>query len=110
MDKQESAQPDDPGAALRGTAIDLFINGHKPTAICRQLNRSRTWFYKTLGRYRQGGREGLRSRSRAPHHVHNRTLLHVETAIVRLLALSQCSTSVGNWTKSNGQGRPFALR
>ena len=87
MDKQAPTQPDDLGAALRGTAIDLFINGHKPTGICRQLNRSRTWFYNTLARYRQEGREGLRSRSRAPHHVHNRTPSHMEAAIVRLRKL-----------------------
>jgi putative transposase len=87
MDKQAPTQPDDLGAALRGTAIDLFINGHKPTSICRQLNRSRTWFYNTLARYQQEGREGLRSRSRAPHNVHNRTPFHMEAAIVRLRKL-----------------------
>ena len=31
--------------------------------------------------------DGLRSRSRAPHHVHNRTPYHVEAAIVRLRKL-----------------------
>lgn len=87
MNEQALAQPSDPAAALRETAIDLYICGHKPTHICRQLNRSRTWFYNTLDRYRQGGREGLRSRSRAPHHVHNRTPPDVEAAVVRLRKL-----------------------
>lgn len=84
MDGQVPSQFDDPEAKLRETAIDLFINGHKPTTICRQLNRSRTWFYNTLARYREGGREGLKSKSRAPNRVHNRTPEDVEAAIVRL--------------------------
>jgi len=55
MDGQESTQFDDPGGRLRETAIDLYIGGHKPAVICRQLDRSRTWFYNTLARYREGG-------------------------------------------------------
>jgi putative transposase len=84
MDEQESTQFDDPEGRLRETAIDLYIGGHKPAAICRQLNRSRAWFYNTLARYREGGRQALASRSRAPRHIHNRTLEEVEAAVVRL--------------------------
>jgi len=84
MEDQALSQPDDPGAAVREQAIDLFISGRTPTAICRQVKRSRTWFYKTLARYRRGGREGLGSQSRAPKRVHNRTAEDVEAAIVRL--------------------------
>jgi hypothetical protein len=84
MDEQSHCQTHDPAAALRERAIDLWIRGRKPTDICRQLGRSRTWFYNTLDRYRREGREGLRTRSRAPHHVHNRTPSEVEDAIVRL--------------------------
>jgi hypothetical protein len=84
MERQAPSQPDDPGAVVREQAIDLFISGRTPTAICRQLRRSRTWFYQTVSRYRRGGREGLRSQSRAPKRVHNRTAEDVETAIVRL--------------------------
>jgi len=87
MDRQAPTEPNDPEAALRETAIDLFIDGGKPTHICRKLNRSRTWFYNTLARYQQGGRDGLRSLSRAPHHVHNRTPPDVEAAVVRLRKL-----------------------
>jgi transposase InsO family protein len=78
---------DDAEATLREAAIDMFLAGHRPRTIHRKLHRSRAWFYKTLDRYRQGGREGLRSRSRAPHHVHNRTPSDVEEAIVRLRKL-----------------------
>lgn len=84
MSGQELTPVDDPEARLRETAIDLYIGGKRPAAICRQLNRSRAWFYKTLTRYRQGGRQALASRSRAPQHIHNRTPAETEAAIVRL--------------------------
>jgi hypothetical protein len=87
MEEQTQSQADDPEAALREEAIVRFIQGHKPTHICRELNRSRTWFYNTLARYRQGGREELRSQSRTPKHVHNRIEPDVEAAIVRLRKL-----------------------
>jgi hypothetical protein len=87
MDQQTPTQLDDPAAVLRAIAIDLFIAGGKPMVICRELNRSRTWFYDTLSRYRRWGRKGLHSQSRAPHHVHNRTSPEVEAAIVRLRKL-----------------------
>ena len=84
MGGQAPSQSNDPEARLREKAIDLFISGHKSGVICRQLKRSRTWFYNTLARYREGGREGLKSKSRAPKRVHNRTPEDVEAAIVRL--------------------------
>lgn len=84
MSGQELTHVDDPEAQQRETAIDLYIGGKRPAAICRQLNRSRAWFYDTLTRYRQGGRQALVSRSRAPQHVHNRTPAETEAAIVRL--------------------------
>ena len=70
--------------AVRHRAIDLFIAGQKPSQICRELGRSRPWFYKTLDRYRAGGRAGLASRSRAPKRVHNRTPDEVEAATIRV--------------------------
>jgi hypothetical protein len=84
MDKKALYQSDNSGADLRGKAIDLFLQGYKPTKICRQLKRSRTWFYKTLARYQQGGRDALSSKSRAPHRVHNRTPMDTEAAVVRV--------------------------
>ena len=69
---------------LRHEAIDRYIRGEKASQICRVLNRSGRWFYQTLKRYRQEGRAGLQSRSRAPHRVHNRTSAEIEAAIVRV--------------------------
>lgn len=84
MSEQEPTPVDDPEARLREAAIDLYIGGKRPAAICRQLNRSRAWFYNTLSRYQRGGRQALASRSRAPQHIHNRTPAETEAAIVRL--------------------------
>ena len=74
----------DEGELWRNEAIDLYLQGLKPTSICRVLGRSRTWFYQTLKRYQQGGRAELETKSRAPHLVHNRTKKDVEAAIVRI--------------------------
>jgi transposase InsO family protein len=74
----------DEGEVLRNEAIDLYLQGLKVTDICRALGRSRGWFYQTLRRYQQGGRAGLRSKSRAPHMVHNRTNKDVEATIIRI--------------------------
>jgi len=76
--------PVDPERAVREAAIDRFIRGEKPAAICRAVQRSPAWFYRVLARYRQGGRAALASRSRAPHRVHNRTGPATTAAIVRL--------------------------
>ncbi len=84
MKQSELLQSHDPEAEVREEALNRYLAGGRPTDICRELGRSRTWFYKALGRYRQGGREGLRSRSRAPHQVVNRTDRQTEAAIVRI--------------------------
>jgi transposase InsO family protein len=69
---------------LRQAAINRYLRGEKPARICKVLGRSRRWFYTTLQRYRQAGYAGLRTRSRAPYHVHNRTPTEMEAAIVRV--------------------------
>lgn len=86
MTKNEPLQSnqEDTAANMRHRAIDLYLAGEKPMVIARRLGRSRNWFYETLARYRQGGRAGLASRSRAPKRVHNRTDPAVAAAIVRI--------------------------
>jgi len=80
----QTEQKADPQANQRHIAMDMYIAGRKPTAICRELGRSRTWFYQTLRRYQESGRAGLASRSRAPHRVANRTADALEKAVVRV--------------------------
>ena len=96
--KEPTQPPVDPEKAVREAAIDRFIRGEKPTAICRAVQRSRAWFYRILARYRRGGRAALSSRSRAPHRVHNRTVAETTAAIVRLrqtiAARSRCRVAL----------------
>ena len=51
---------------LRQRAIRLRQAGSSVSWICRQLHRSRDWFYKWWGRYTDDGAAGLRERSRTP--------------------------------------------
>jgi len=84
MDQTVPLQSNDAEYQLREQAINLYIAGEKPTIICRRLKRSRSWFYKLLRRYQQGGRAALVSQSRAPKQVHNRTEATIEAAIIRV--------------------------
>lgn len=84
MKSIEPLQSHDPEAQVREEAINLYLAGEKPTMICRTLGRSRTWFYKALGRYQQGGREALRSQSRRPKHIAKQTDEEIEMAIVKI--------------------------
>lgn len=84
MNELLNEKSQDEGEVVRSEAIDLYLQGLKVTDICRVLGRSRGWFYQTLKRYQQEGRAGLRSQSRAPHRVHNRTDREVETTIIRI--------------------------
>jgi len=70
--------------ALRNEAINRRLAGERPCDIYRALKRSKSWFDKHWARYCRYGRDGLKSRSRAPQHVHNKMPLHVEEAIVRV--------------------------
>jgi putative transposase len=70
--------------ALRNEAINHRLAGEQRCDICRALGRSTAWFDKWWARYRREGRAGLKSRSRAPKHVHNRMRSEIEEAIVRI--------------------------
>jgi len=83
MNDTEPLQSHDPEAQERETAINRYLAGIKPTAICRDMGRSRTWFYKALHRYQQGGRAALASQSRRPHRLANQIDEELEGAIVR---------------------------
>ena len=67
MSKSEPLQSKDVEQMLREEAIDRYIKGEKPAAICRALARSRPWFYRV--------RAGLMPPSRA---TVNRILLRHE--------------------------------
>ena len=59
MNKPE--QTVDAAESMRHEAINRYLRGERLTMIARTLGRSRSWFYKVLARYRQAGRDGLRT-------------------------------------------------
>lgn len=69
---------------LRNEAVNRRLAGERRSEICRVLRRSTAWFDKWWARYRRDGRNGLKSRSRAPQHIHNKIKSEIETAIVRI--------------------------
>ena len=52
------------------------------TDLCTRFNRSRTWFYKWMNRYKRYGPEGLRNITRRPPAQPNQTPLDVEMRIL----------------------------
>jgi len=67
---------------IRQQAIKLFESGnYNVTQICHILGRSRTWFYKWMGRFRMLGKEGLVNQIRRTCPA-NRTPLDVEGQVL----------------------------
>lgn len=52
----------------------VVLEGRSPTEIARLHGISRSWLYRLLGRYREGGHAGLGRRSRRPHSCSHQTL------------------------------------
>jgi len=69
---------------LRQEAIRRHIQGEPIARICRDLNRSRRWFYFWWHRYRRLGISGLIDQRRAPRTSPHKTPDAVEHAIVTL--------------------------
>ena len=57
----------------RRQAVRWYVAGMRFTEICERLDRHSTWLAKWIKRYRQGGWNGLRDRSRRPHHFREQT-------------------------------------
>lgn len=66
----------------RLTAIEQKLDGKSVSSICKSLQRSRAWFYKWYNRYEEQGIEGLKSLSKAPHIVANKTDSDIESKII----------------------------
>ncbi len=63
--------------------IERRTAGEEPIAeLCRQFGISRKTASKLIGRYEAYGEEGLRDRSRAPHHHPNATRREVQERII----------------------------
>ena len=68
----------------RQTAIRLRLAGEDIESICQTLQRSRVWFHKWWRRYLEAGPEGLYDKTRANHHIVNRTPPHIERAVISI--------------------------
>jgi transposase InsO family protein len=72
---------------LERNVVDaVVLEGRSPTEIARLHGISRSWLYRLLGRYREGGHAALGRRSRRPHSCSHQTPSDVEAAIVALRA------------------------
>ena len=61
-----------------------LVEGRSVTELARAHGVHRSWIYKLLGRYREGGYEALEPRSRAPRSSPNATSEEVVRAVVSL--------------------------
>jgi transposase InsO family protein len=64
----------------------VVLEGRSPTEIARLHGISRSWLYRLLARYRQGGYPALAPRSRRPHSCSHQTPPLIDAAIVALRA------------------------
>jgi transposase InsO family protein len=86
----------------------VVLEGRSPTEIARLHGISRSWLYRLLARYREGGYAALAPRSRRPHSCSHRTPPELEAAIVALRAeLAAAGHDAGPATIANHLGRRF---
>jgi len=76
MNKKEEEQ-------LRIKAIARYVEGEKPSNIYSDLGRSKSWFFKWLKRYSNGGELWYKSLSRAPKTVNKSVKPCTERSIVK---------------------------
>jgi transposase InsO family protein len=86
----------------------VVLEGRSPSEIARLHGISRSWLYRLLGRYREGGYAALAPRSRRPHSCSHRTPPELEGAIVALRAeLADAGHDAGPATIAHHLGRRF---
>jgi transposase InsO family protein len=86
----------------------VVLEGRSPTEIARLHGISRSWLYRLLGRYRDGGYAALAPRSRRPHSCPHRTPPALEAAIVAVRAeLAAAGHDAGPATIVHHLGRRF---
>lgn len=67
---------------VRQEAIRRYLQGEPPFLICRDLNRSKPWLFKWLGRYESGRDTWYQEESRSPKQIANKTSEKLEHLIV----------------------------
>jgi transposase InsO family protein len=65
--------------------VDAVVLEHRsPTQLARDHSVARSWIYKMLARYREGGYAALEPRSRRPRSCSHQTSAEVEAAVLEL--------------------------
>ena len=86
----------------------VVLEGRSPSEIARLHGISRSWLYRLLTRYREGGYPALEPRTRRPHSCSHRTPSELEAAIVELRAeLAEAGHDAGPATIAHHLGRRF---
>jgi putative transposase len=63
-------------------AVNRYVMGDAPANICRETNRSKTWLFKWVNRFKTGYEEWYRSQSKAPKNQGRKTRKESERAVV----------------------------
>ena len=72
-------------SALARYIVDAIVLEHRsPTQLARDHGVARSWIYRLLERFREGGYPALEPRSRRPHACSTRTSREVEAEVIRL--------------------------
>ena len=74
-------------------AVERFLNGEKPEAICASLRRSKSWLYKWVERHTEGDDSWSESRSQGPFTTPSHTLREIEE-IVKMVRLNLYNRAV----------------
>jgi len=70
---------------IRKQAIVLYLANHRASDICRQLNRSRPWFYKWKSRYESDPQGNwFTEHSRRPNNVKTTTSHYLEELVIQI--------------------------
>jgi putative transposase len=70
---------------IRKQAIVMYLAKHKPADICRELNRSRPWFYKWLSRYENNPQGNwFTEHSRRPLSIKNTISSDMEKLVIQI--------------------------
>jgi transposase len=62
----------------------VIVSGASPSELARSHPISRSWLFRLLARYKEGGYEALEPRSRRPKSCPSRTAPEIQQAIVDL--------------------------
>ena len=71
----------------RMRAVQRFLSGETPEAICASMGRSRAWLYRWVKRYSVNDNTWCNSQSTKPNNVTNRTPFEIEE-IVKMVRLN----------------------